>query len=199
MEPRRRRRGSNWVESKLESKGGWNLNICIWVCKKPKRKFIHLCPFLTLIEFAILVEIVSMSKTCNFDSNISDFNSVDLKKAKKWSKDKYSGSTFFTCLSLPSKSHRENSISSIYFGIPWSNRQEKYCQMLEIFFPYFTTLETYRAQSTFFRDTLYLVTNKVNKFDRKGRRWILLLSCLLQPQNIQVSIRQTLKFVFHSI
>ena len=26
---------------------------------------------------------VSMAKTCNFDSNISDFNSVDLKKAKK--------------------------------------------------------------------------------------------------------------------
>ena len=29
-----------------------------------------------------------MAKTCNFDSNISDFNSVDLKKAKKWSKAK---------------------------------------------------------------------------------------------------------------
>ena len=27
-----------------------------------------------------------MAKTCNFDSNLSDFNSVDLKKAKKWSK-----------------------------------------------------------------------------------------------------------------
>ena len=106
---------------------------------------------------------------------------------------------FLPCLSLPSKSHRENSISSIYFGIPWSNRQEKYCQMLEIFFPYFTTLETYRAQSTFFRDTLYLVTNKVNKFDRKGRRWILLLSCLLQPQNIQVSIRQTLQSVHSNL
>ena len=38
----------------------------------------------TLIEFAKFgVETVSMSKTCNFDSNISDFNSVDLKKAKK--------------------------------------------------------------------------------------------------------------------
>ena len=44
---------------------------------------------LTLIEFAKFgVETVSMSKTCNFDSNISDFNSVDLKKAKKWSKAK---------------------------------------------------------------------------------------------------------------
>jgi hypothetical protein len=38
----------------------------------------------TLIEFAKFgVETVSMAKTCNFDSNISDFNSVDLKKAKK--------------------------------------------------------------------------------------------------------------------
>jgi hypothetical protein len=38
----------------------------------------------TLIEFAKFgVETVSMSKTCNFDSNISDFNSMDLKKAKK--------------------------------------------------------------------------------------------------------------------
>ena len=44
----------------------------------------------TLIEFAKFgVETVSMSKTCNFDSNISDFNSVDLKKAKKWSKAKF--------------------------------------------------------------------------------------------------------------
>ena len=42
-----------------------------------------------MIEFAKFgVETVSISKTCNFDSNISDFNSVDLKKAKKWSKAK---------------------------------------------------------------------------------------------------------------
>jgi hypothetical protein len=44
----------------------------------------------TLIEFAKFgVETVSMAKTCNFDSKISDFNSVDLKKAKKWSKAKF--------------------------------------------------------------------------------------------------------------
>ena len=37
----------------------------------------------TLIEFVKLgMETVSMSKTCNFDSNISDFNSVDLKRPK---------------------------------------------------------------------------------------------------------------------
>jgi hypothetical protein len=36
------------------------------------------------IEFAKFgVETVLMAKTCNFDSNISDFNSVDLKKAPK--------------------------------------------------------------------------------------------------------------------
>ena len=44
----------------------------------------------TLIEFAKFgVETVLMAKTCNFDSNISDINSVDLKKAKKWSKAKF--------------------------------------------------------------------------------------------------------------
>jgi hypothetical protein len=38
----------------------------------------------TLIRFGKFEEItVLMAKTCNFDSNISDFNSVDLKKAKK--------------------------------------------------------------------------------------------------------------------
>jgi hypothetical protein len=41
-------------------------------------------PGITLIRFGKLEEItVLMEKTCNFDSNISDFNSVDLKKAKK--------------------------------------------------------------------------------------------------------------------
>ena len=35
----------------------------------------------TLIEFAKFeVETVLVAKTCNFDSNISDWNSVDLKK-----------------------------------------------------------------------------------------------------------------------
>jgi hypothetical protein len=44
----------------------------------------------TLIEFAKFgVETVSMSKTCNFDSNISEYNSVGLKKAKKLSKAKF--------------------------------------------------------------------------------------------------------------
>jgi hypothetical protein len=38
----------------------------------------------TLIRFGKFEEInVLMAKTCNFDANISDFNSVDLKKAKK--------------------------------------------------------------------------------------------------------------------
>ena len=39
---------------------------------------------ITLIRFGKFEEItVLMAKPCNFDSNISDFNSVDLKKAKK--------------------------------------------------------------------------------------------------------------------
>ena len=39
------------------------------------------------IEFAKFgVETVLMAKTCNFDSNISDFNSVDLEKAQKVTK-----------------------------------------------------------------------------------------------------------------
>ena len=43
-----------------------------------------LCHYYTLIRFGKFEEItVLMAKTCNFDSNISDFNSVDLKKAKK--------------------------------------------------------------------------------------------------------------------
>ena len=37
----------------------------------------------TLIQFGKFDEItVLMAKKCNFDSNISDFNSIDLKKAK---------------------------------------------------------------------------------------------------------------------
>ena len=45
----------------------------------------------TLIEFAKFeVESVLMAKTCNFDSNISDFNSVDLKKTQKIIKDQFS-------------------------------------------------------------------------------------------------------------
>ena len=40
--------------------------------------------YYTLIRFGKFEEItVLMAKICNFDSNISDFNSVDLKKAKK--------------------------------------------------------------------------------------------------------------------
>ena len=41
--------------------------------------------------------------------------------------------TFLPCLGLPSKSHRENSISSIC-GIPSSSRHEKRCQMLQTLF-----------------------------------------------------------------
>ena len=41
----------------------------------------------TLIEFIKFeVETVSMAKTCNLDSNISDFNSVDFRKAQNINK-----------------------------------------------------------------------------------------------------------------
>ena len=46
-------------------------------------------PLYTLIEFAKFgVETVSMTKTCNFDSNIIDFNSVDLKRPKNYQRPK---------------------------------------------------------------------------------------------------------------
>ena len=45
-----------------------------------------------------------------------------------------SGRTFLPCLSLPSKSHRKNSISPIIFGIPSSIRHEKCCQILQTLF-----------------------------------------------------------------
>jgi hypothetical protein len=51
----------------------------------PGRKF----STYTLIEIAEFgVETVLMGKTCNFDSNLSNFNSVDLKKAQKLTKAK---------------------------------------------------------------------------------------------------------------
>jgi vacuolar-type H+-ATPase subunit C/Vma6 len=40
--------------------------------------------YITLIRFGKFEEItVLMEKTCNFDTNLSDFNSVDLKKTQK--------------------------------------------------------------------------------------------------------------------
>ena len=41
----------------------------------------------TLIEFAEFEVKISMGKICNFDSNLSAFNSVDVKKAQQLSKD----------------------------------------------------------------------------------------------------------------
>ena len=43
-----------------------------------------------------------MEKTCNFDSDISDFNSVDLKKAKKIIK----GQNFFQRPNLKAKGQK---------------------------------------------------------------------------------------------
>ena len=65
--------------------------------------FLHNLGWHTLIEFAKFgVETVLMGKTCNFDSNLSDFNSVDLKKVKKLSKAKF----FFQRPNLKSKGQK---------------------------------------------------------------------------------------------
>ena len=44
----------------------------------------------------------------------------------------------------------------------------------------------------------YLVTKKVNKFDRFSRGWMILLFCFLQPKNILVSIPHTFQSVHSS-
>ena len=41
----------------------------------------------------------------------------------------------------------------------------------------------------------YLVTQKVNKFDRFSRGWMILLFCFLQPKNILVSIPHSFQSV----
>ena len=66
----------NW-EGWKESNGCSNAHVNEWY-------YLARC---TPIEFAKFgVETVLMGKTCNFDSNLSDFNSVDTKKAQKLSK-----------------------------------------------------------------------------------------------------------------
>ena len=52
--------------------------LCLCVC------FFLYASLHTLIRFGKFEEItVLMAKTCNFDSDLSDFNSVDLKKTQK--------------------------------------------------------------------------------------------------------------------
>ena len=60
--------------------------------------------------------------------------------AKQHSQFSPSGSTFSPCLSLPSKSHCENSISSIFLE---STHQVEMKNVVKHFFGYFNTLETH--------------------------------------------------------
>ena len=54
-----------------------------------------------------------------------------------------SGSTFLPCISLPSKSHRENSISSTYLESPHQVDMKNVVKSSKYFFGYFNTLETH--------------------------------------------------------
>ena len=57
-----------------------------------------------------------------------------------------SGSTFLPCLSLPSKSHHENSISSIFSKSPHQVDMKNVVKSSKHFFEYFNTLETHSEQ-----------------------------------------------------
>ena len=54
-----------------------------------------------------------------------------------------SDSTFLPCLSLPSKSHRENSISSIFLESPHQVDMKNVVKFSKRFFGCFNTLETH--------------------------------------------------------
>ena len=61
--------------------------------------------------------------------------------AKQHSQFSPSGSTFLPCLSLPSKSHRENSISSIFLEPPQQVDMKNVVRSSKHFFGYFNTLK----------------------------------------------------------
>ena len=63
--------------------------------------------------------------------------------AKQHSQFSPSGSTFLHCLSLPSKSHRENSISSIFLESPHQVDKKNVVKSSKHFLGYFNTLETH--------------------------------------------------------
>ena len=65
--------------------------------------------------------------------------------AKQHSQFSPSGSTFLHCLGLPSKSHCENSISSIFLESPHQVDVKNIVKCWKDFLCYFTTLETYRV------------------------------------------------------
>ena len=54
-----------------------------------------------------------------------------------------SGSTFLPCLGLPSKSHRENSISSIFLESPHQVDMKNVVKCYKHFFAYFNALKTH--------------------------------------------------------
>ena len=65
--------------------------------------------------------------------------------AKQHSQFSPSISTFLPCLSLPSKSHRENSISLIFLESPHQVDMKIVVKCGKDFLSYFTTLQTYRV------------------------------------------------------
>ena len=67
--------------------------------------------------------------------------------AKQHSQFSPSGSTFLPCLSLPSKSHRENSISSIFLESPHQVDMKNVVKCQKHFFGYFNALKTHCVQS----------------------------------------------------
>ena len=79
--------------------------------------------------------------------------------AKQHSQFSPSGSTFLPCLSLPTKSHLESSISSIFLKCPHQVDMKNVVKFSKHFFGYFNTLETHSEQeregSRFFFQPLY--------------------------------------------
>ena len=63
--------------------------------------------------------------------------------AKQYSQFSPSGSTFLPCLGLPSKSHRVNSISSIFLESPHQVDMKNVVKCYKHFFGYFNALKTH--------------------------------------------------------
>ena len=79
--------------------------------------------------------------------------------AKQHSQFSPSGSTFLHCLSLPSKSHRENSISSIFLESTHQVGMKNVVKCQKHFFGYFNVLKTHGVLGQNFTDTIWIGYN----------------------------------------
>ena len=76
--------------------------------------------------------------------------------AKQHSQFSPSGSTFLPCLSLPSKSHSQNSISSIFLESPHQVDMKNVVKCQKHFFCYFNALKTHGVDEGIFESYVHL-------------------------------------------